>query len=277
MLMVAEREEDGVFEPTQIEIDSTKPNLTGYLTGVLINLHTVLAIIRISGAMPVRKILVCLANSRKVDGHCVAGKEYFGGGRFGGWVRPISTCVSHSLSAKDRSYAGWREPGLLDLIEMCLEGHVPREHQTENFVIDASCQWKRVGRLSWSGLEAAVDKFPGYLWIDGASSRNGRNDQIPSARRSECRNSLLLLEPEEFSICVREEGEFGTHRIRAEFACGGVCYVLSVTDTIIEKQFKNKPVGKYPLSKARICVSVGAPFPRPTDPCYKFVAGVILP
>jgi hypothetical protein len=227
--------------------------------------------------MPIQKTIVCLANSRKVDGHCVAGKEYLGEGKFGAWIRPISTSPSHSLSAKDRSYSGWREPALLDLIEMSLEGHVPGEHQTENFVIDNGQQWRKVGRLQWRALGSAVDKFPGCLWSDGASSRNGRNDQIPMFKRKACTNSLLLLEPQEFFICVREEGKYGTHRIRAEFGCEGISYLLSVTDTVIEKQFKNKPVGKYPLAKARICVSVGAPFPGPKDPCYKFVAGVILP
>jgi putative nucleic acid modification protein with dual OB domain len=61
-------------------------------------------------------------------------------------------------------------------------------------------------------------------------------------------------------------------RIRAEFACGGVCYRFSVTDLKIEKEFKCKPVGKYPLGKTRICVSVGMPYPSAKDPCYKLVA-----
>jgi hypothetical protein len=227
--------------------------------------------------MPIQKTIVCLANSRKIDGRCVAGKEYLPGGRFGRWVRPISTNPSHSLSAKDMSYAGWKEPALLDLIEMSFEKYVPAAHQTENFIIDAGCQWRRVGRLSWNTLNGAVDKFTGGLWVDGASSRNGKNDLIPAAVRNGCTNSLALLEPEEFSICVREEGEFGSHRIRAEFVCGGVCYRFSVTDLKIEKEFKCKPVGKYPLGKTRICVSVSMPYPSAKDPCYKLVAGVILP
>src|SRR5271168_2208822 len=121
----------------------------------------------IDAAMPVRKTIVCLANSRKVDGHCVAGKEYLGGGKFGAWIRPISRSPSHSLSAKDRSYQGWREPALLDLIEMSLESHVPREHQTENFIIDTEYQWKKTGRLWWGALDTALDKFSGSLWSDG--------------------------------------------------------------------------------------------------------------
>ena len=36
------------------------------------------------------KRIVCLANSRKRGGRCVAGKELLADGRAGGWIRPVS-------------------------------------------------------------------------------------------------------------------------------------------------------------------------------------------
>ena len=35
--------------------------------------------------MPTVKRIVCLANSRKLTGRCVAGKELLEGNRLGGW------------------------------------------------------------------------------------------------------------------------------------------------------------------------------------------------
>lgn len=47
--------------------------------------------------MPYTKRIVCLANSRKYKGSCVAGKEIMGNA-FGGWVRPVSKKVHGELT-----------------------------------------------------------------------------------------------------------------------------------------------------------------------------------
>jgi len=43
------------------------------------------------------KRLVCLANSRKLSGRCVAGRE-LSGGRPIGWVRPVSARENEEVS-----------------------------------------------------------------------------------------------------------------------------------------------------------------------------------
>jgi hypothetical protein len=45
--------------------------------------------------------IVCLANSRKPDGRCVAGKLY-AQGKFGAWLRPISIREGEELSEQER-------------------------------------------------------------------------------------------------------------------------------------------------------------------------------
>ncbi len=65
------------------------------------------------------KTIVCLANSRKLTGRCVAGKEWDGQVR-SKWCRPVSARERGELTA-ERWYAKtWRDPQLLDLIQVGL-------------------------------------------------------------------------------------------------------------------------------------------------------------
>jgi hypothetical protein len=56
--------------------------------------------------------IVCLANSRKPDGRCVAGKLY-AQGKFGAWLRPISARDGEELSEQERQISKGLEPTYL--------------------------------------------------------------------------------------------------------------------------------------------------------------------
>jgi hypothetical protein len=55
------------------------------------------------------KTILCLANSRKMSGRCIAGKE-FDNGRLGAWLRPISARATEELSDDDRNYEDGEDP-----------------------------------------------------------------------------------------------------------------------------------------------------------------------
>src|ERR1044071_1761462 len=96
--------------------------------------------------MSYTKTIVCLANSRKLAGRGVAGKEG-DGCRPGRWCRPVSARDRGELTA-ERWYArSWRDPKLLDLIEVTLSEPRPSGCQSENHLIDTSVRWKYVGRV----------------------------------------------------------------------------------------------------------------------------------
>src|SRR5260370_16894129 len=71
--------------------------------------------------MPYTKTIVCLANSRKLAGRCVAGKEW-DGQKIGAWCRPVSARDRGELTAERWYRKTWRDPQLLDLIEVACSG-----------------------------------------------------------------------------------------------------------------------------------------------------------
>jgi hypothetical protein len=64
------------------------------------------------------KRILCLGNSRKTMGTCIAGKELTESGP-GPWIRPISHRPKQEISLYERQFEDGTEPKLLDII------HVP--------------------------------------------------------------------------------------------------------------------------------------------------------
>ena len=106
---------------------------------------------------PTVKRIVCLANSRKNGGRCIAGKELGPDGRPGGWIRPISAAPGGEVRERERQYEDGSEPEILDVIEIRFISAEPKEYQSENWLIDAEYRWVKVGRLNTDDL---------YLWLD---------------------------------------------------------------------------------------------------------------
>ena len=97
--------------------------------------------------MPYTKTIVCLANSRKLTGRCVAGKEW-DGQTFGAWCRPVSARDRGELTAERWYRKTWRDPQLLDLIEVGLLAPRPSGCQRENHLVDPSVRWRFAGRVT---------------------------------------------------------------------------------------------------------------------------------
>jgi hypothetical protein len=102
--------------------------------------------------MAYTKRIVCLANSFKIGGSCIAGREVLGKGTYGGWIPPVSDRPTAEVWASECQYADNTVPKLLDIIDVPLSHAVPHNHQTENHVL-AKKQWTKVGVLPWDELE----------------------------------------------------------------------------------------------------------------------------
>ena len=219
--------------------------------------------------------IVCLANSRKRDGHCVAGLEVGADGKLGKWIRPVGPRESESLTPSERRYADGTEPRLLDIIEVELLEHVPQGHQTENHRPHPGRQWRKVGRMTSAQLAANAQKFPGSLWFDGGSGAHGFSDMVPANRMNGFRHSLMLLVPDRIRIEASEEGPDRKIKVRADLLFGYKHYLLPVTDPVAERKFERMGLGKFPCEAMPLCISLGKPYPGPGGPCYKLVASLV--
>jgi len=220
------------------------------------------------------KKLVCLANSRKHSGRCIAGKEVLDEG-YGPWIRPVSARQTAEISEEERRYQDGVLPTVLDVMTVPIIGPAPHLYQAENVVIDAGRYWVKDGELPWSAVEDLVDR-PTSVWTSGESSYYGLNDRVRLQDASELCNSLMLIKPDALSIEVVTEGaEFHNPRrkVRASFTYHDTHYLLNVTDPAAEKSLLAMPNAVHPMRNTYLCISLGEVF---TDGyCYKLVAAVI--
>jgi hypothetical protein len=221
------------------------------------------------------KRIVCLANSRKPSGRCIAGKEISGGG-FGSWIRPVSNRPAGELSEYDRHYQNGIDPKLLDVIDIQMTQHTPHGFQTENHVIDENAYWGFVRSCTPAELVGAVDYVPGLLWNNHSSSGNGVHDRVSEAVAAQLQSSLLLVNVSNLKISIAVEGAaFGNakRKVRGSFNLNNVPYMLSITDPTIEREYFKKPDGEYVAGPATLCISLGEAW---QGYAYKLIAGVFL-
>ncbi|MDE0200959.1 MAG: hypothetical protein OXK73_00830 [Rhodospirillaceae bacterium] len=219
------------------------------------------------------KRIVCLANSRKLHGRCVAGREW-NDGQVGRWIRPVSDREHQEVSEYERQYEDGSDPQVLDVIDVPLVEPRPRGFQSENWLLDAEYYWERAGRLSWFDLPQLADSAA-PLWLDGHSTYHGRNDKIPLEIADSVGDSLKLIHVDDFQLSVFKPGEaFGNtkRRVQGRFSYGGNSYCLWVTDPVYERQYLAKLDGTYSVGECFLTVSLGEPF---GGAVYKLVASII--
>lgn len=82
------------------------------------------------------KRIVCLANSRKLCGRCIAGREW-NDGRAGRWIRPVSDREHQEVSEYELQYEDGGDPRVLDVIEVPMLEPLPQSFQSENWLFDS--------------------------------------------------------------------------------------------------------------------------------------------
>ena len=223
--------------------------------------------------MTVWKEIVCLANSRKHGGTCVAGID-LRGTRKRSWVRPVSARDGHAVSLEERRFADGGDLEPLDIIRVPLLSAKPWIHQTENWLLDPRQRWVKVGE--WPpGDVGLLEDHPADLWGTGDSSGKGRNDRIAETAAARLAGSLAFVRVDDLRIRVYDGG-FGQvkREVRAIFDYQGVIHNLKVTDPAYERHYLRKRDGIYNLEDGRLTVSLAEPF---DGFCYKLVAAIIEP
>ena len=223
-------------------------------------------------SVPNVKRVACLANSRKLSGRCIAGIE-FSNGIPGGWIRPISARATEEVSEYERQFEDGSDPRVLDLIDIPLLAHKPRYFQSENWLLDPTYYWVKVGSLTASDLDEQV-AGEGPLWINESSTAKGRLDRIALQDAKLLTSSLKLIAVQEVILRVSApHPDFDSRRrVQARFEYGGDSYGLRVTDPVYERRFLQMPDGEYRLGAGFLTISLGEPF---QDFVYKLVAAIV--
>jgi hypothetical protein len=223
--------------------------------------------------VPTVKRLVCLANSRKTGGRCVAGREW-GGTDAGPWVRPVSARPHEEVSEHERQYEDGSDPKVLDVVDVPLIAARPRTYQQENWLLNPQAYWIRQGRVAWDDLAGFADA-PAVLWRNGFETYHGINDRLPLDQAETLTTSLHLLKTDVVTLSVFAPGAtFGDlkRKVYGRFRHAGAVYRLRVTDPVYERAYLAKPDGDYPLAECYLTVSLGEPW---DGFCYKLIAAII--
>lgn len=219
------------------------------------------------------KRVVCLANSRKLNGRCIAGLE-IGRRKVGNWIRPVSARDGREVSEYERQYQDGSDPRVLDIISIPVLKPLPEKWQTENWLLNDEYYWRKEGTWPRFELSELVDPVA-PLWIDGYDTYHGHNDKIPDESMRAVSDSLRLIHVKRTRLEVFSPGEaFGNRkrRVQAHFRHAGTNYALWVTDPRYERRYLAKLDATYDIGQGYLTISLGEPY---QGACYKLVAAIV--
>lgn len=220
------------------------------------------------------KRIVCLANSRKMSGRCIAGKEILEDKRPGEWVRPVSDREHEEVSPSERQYEDASEPELLDVIDVPVRRARPQGYQQENWLLDPSRRWSKVDRIVWNDLPRWTDTGE-TLWTNGYSSGKGLNDRVPEDMTAHLDSSLHLIRADSLRVNITFDADRESFQLRGMFWYNGHRYSLRITDPVSEQKAEELGPVVIPIDDARfLTISLGEPF---EGFAYKLIAAIIRP
>lgn len=191
--------------------------------------------------MAYSKTIVCLANSKKWKGLCVAGLELSSSGSAGEWIRPVSARADQEIQRSEIRYADGSYLDLLDVVSVPFLEPRPFAFQTENHLIVPGQPWVKTGTFSPKGLRALCSE-PTALWSNGPRSYHGVNDKVPESAAAGFSHSLVLVEPKDLLIEVVLDYQ-NQKQVRAHFRVGQTFYNCAVTDLKVEAEFIGREAG----------------------------------
>ena len=208
--------------------------------------------------------LVCVANSRRPDGRCIAGIDV----ETGQFIRPVGPATDaipeHRVAIDGRLI----EVG--DILEMELRtlGEAARFQCENRLIVDWN--WRRVGQVAKSWLLDHCEDPAPVLYSKLDRVLPAAMEKLPSTSW----RSLQLIRPRRLTF---ERDGFDQHRWRARFQDKARNeYLLRITDPLATHRLETaQPMGNNII----FLVSLTKPWKRPDGSsiamCYKIVATVI--
>jgi hypothetical protein len=219
-----------------------------------------------------RKLFICLANSKKYTQRCIAGIELAKAPRPGVkyeivrkderpiWLRPVSDSGHGEIPAELVDHIS-----LLDIVEVEVVAPRPQGYQSENMLFDQSrlVVVDKVGHLP-----AALDK----LLTPAEPILFGNRERTVSAQEiRQVDHSLVFIKPRAARIYSMTNPKGGP-QVRAGFIYEGTAYDLPVTDIEFINKFSRNPALTWDCAHLYFTVSLGIAF---EGRHYKLVAGIV--
>jgi Dual OB-containing domain len=220
--------------------------------------------------------IVCLANSYKMGGRCIAGLRLDGGG----WVRPVAADTDHGQLYRrhwmlnDRS-----EPEVLDVIRIDLSAPRPIPGQPENWALG-----KNPWILTSRGCEPALCDTLRTAIVPGPFLLGSSTGQTTERYAARLTDSLALIRPANLKWHLSRD-IYGRPQPRLRFELRNQRYNLPVTDpawitrivrTLHESQASEQTQEAFGIAKdATVLLTISLAEPL-KGVCYKLVAGIIV-
>jgi hypothetical protein len=195
------------------------------------------------------KRIIVMANSIKRQARCVAGIEVDIGNDLIaiGWIRPVSGESEGELEPRHMSVAGDLPVNVLDIVDIPLISHANDRIHPEDWIVDSSQQWKRVGQLD-TKMVGTLEDQPSDLWLDSRSHSDRATAAFLSKRPRH--RSIYLIRPNDFRVEISvEHNKFrdkNQKKTRAKFSYHNQDYEMSITDPL----FTDRYCRKYPNAGA---------------------------
>jgi hypothetical protein len=219
------------------------------------------------------KRILILANSIKLGGRCLAGREIFLNGestyRIGPWLRPVGHVDGREIKESERFYWPNDPVKVGDFAEVALAEKMNEPWHPENWRLIEKDPWRRISDLFVFPPLELLEEHPKDLWLEPGQ----RTDRM--AHEEVLANpptySLAMIHPENFriefsSMIVEDELK---RRRRCLFRYRGVDYDMGMTDPVIGNRYApcmpgpNEPIKtiRLPGGDPRLlCVSLACAF-----------------
>jgi hypothetical protein len=197
-------------------------------------------------------LMVVLAKSYKPGGRCIAGKlvEYTNKNtvKVGKWVRPVANDNTGHGALTDQMYRydDGKEARVLDIVEIPILKHSPIDGQPENYIIDESKKWKKIGSLRADCIQNISEDIED-LWNDP----NAKSHIVTEKYDQDglISQSLCLIKPSNLLITLsnnlNEYEQCYKKKIVASFSYLGVNYEnISVTCPSTRRLLSNQYPGE---------------------------------
>ena len=191
--------------------------------------------------------IVCLANSYKEGGRCVAGIELNKNKELlceKKWIRPICKTMYGEIPTLLVKHI---KP--LDIIKFKITGNASDGFQSENVLFDRK-SLSRVGIFDKLQLSELCDQQPPVLF-------GNKGKAVSEEGISQLNSSLIIIPATVFEIYERKYEDKSNLQVRIKFDYNSDEYDLPVTDPIFLDNYKNNKQILSEIQKLYLVVSLG--------------------